>query len=62
MFNNFFENRAVYEKMWENIAQRGRPQMTILRLRIASWIPKAADAHSGCVILVLTLSPLLSTK
>jgi hypothetical protein len=24
----FFENRAVYEIMWKNIVQRGRPQMT----------------------------------
>ena len=23
----FFENRAVYEIMWKNIAQPGRPQM-----------------------------------
>jgi hypothetical protein len=30
MFNNifFFENRAVCEKMWRNIVERGRPQMT----------------------------------
>jgi len=25
----FFENRAVYEKMWKNIVERGRPQTTI---------------------------------
>jgi len=34
MFNNlslffFFENRAVYEIMWKNIVERGRPQMII---------------------------------
>ena len=45
----FFENRAVYEKMWVNIVERGRPQMTIWRMRIACWIPKATNTHSGCV-------------
>ena len=25
----FFENRAVYEIMWKNIVERGRPQLTI---------------------------------
>ena len=25
----FFENRAVYEKMWENILHRGRLQMSV---------------------------------
>jgi hypothetical protein len=31
MFKNFFfpENRAEYEKMWENIVQTGRPRKTI---------------------------------
>jgi hypothetical protein len=30
MFNNVFpENRAVYEIMWENMAEPGSPQMTI---------------------------------
>jgi hypothetical protein len=39
MFNNsFFENRAVYKIMWKNTVERGRPQMTIWRRRIACWI------------------------
>ena len=25
----FVENRAVHEIMWENIVERGKPQMTI---------------------------------
>jgi hypothetical protein len=25
----FFENRAMYEIMWENIVKRGRPNMVI---------------------------------
>jgi hypothetical protein len=27
--SSFFENPAVYEIMWKNIVERGRPQMTI---------------------------------
>jgi hypothetical protein len=52
MFNNFlfFENRAVYEKMWEIIVERGRPQMTIWRMRIVCWVPKAIYAFSEYVI------------
>ena len=48
----FVENRAVNEIMWKNV-ERGRPQMTLWRMRIASWIPKATNTHSGCVILLL---------
>ena len=29
----------------ENVVERGRPQMTIWRIRIACWIPKATNAH-----------------
>ena len=30
MFNNFiFENRTVYEMMWKNTVESGRPQMTV---------------------------------
>jgi hypothetical protein len=29
MFNNFSENRTVYEIMWKNTAEPRRPQMTI---------------------------------
>jgi len=48
MFNNFFsfENRAVYEIMWKNIVEAVRPQMTIWRMRIACWIPKATNTHT----------------
>ena len=40
MFYNvfFLEIRAVYEIMWKNIVERGRPHMTIRRMRIACWI------------------------
>jgi len=42
----FYENHAVYEKTWKNIVERGRPQMTIWRTRIACWIPKATNAQT----------------
>ena len=53
MFYNFFsENRAVYEIWKKNIVGLGRPQMTIWRMRIACWIPKAIDIPSEYVILI----------
>ena len=45
------ENRAVYEIMWENIVEQGRPQATIWRMRIACCIPMATGTHSEYVIL-----------
>ena len=42
--------------MWKYIVERGRPQMTIWRMRIACGIPKATNTQTGWVILVaLTL-------
>jgi hypothetical protein len=38
--------------MWENIVERGRPQMTMWRMRIACWIPKATNTHSSHVLLI----------
>jgi len=52
MFNIFFENLAICEKMWKNFVERGRPHMTIWFMLIASWIPMAANTHSRCVILI----------
>jgi len=49
--NIFFENRAVYEIMWKNIVERGRPQIVIWRMRIACRIPKATNTHSECLVL-----------
>jgi hypothetical protein len=48
----FPENRAVYEITWINIVEPDRPQMTLWRMRIACWIPKATDTHSQYVILI----------
>jgi hypothetical protein len=39
------ENRAVYEVMWKNIIERGKTQMTIWRMNVAYWIPKATNTH-----------------
>ena len=36
----FFENRALYEKIWKNIAEPGRPQMTVWRKCIACLYPR----------------------
>jgi hypothetical protein len=46
----FFENCAVYDITWKNIAQPGMPQMTIQRMRITCQIPKATNTHSRYVI------------
>jgi hypothetical protein len=51
-----FGNDAIYEIMCKNMAQTGRPQMTIWRVRIACWIPKATNTHSEYV--TLTAFPL----
>jgi len=53
MLDNFFflENCGVCETKWKNFVERGRPQMTIWRMRIACCIPKATNIHSENVIL-----------
>jgi len=46
------EIRAIYEIMWKNIVQPGRPQMTIWRMRIACCVTKATNTLSEYVILI----------
>ena len=41
--------------MWKNTVDQGRSQMTIWRMRIACWIPKATDRHSDNVKLITFL-------
>jgi len=41
-----FESRAVYMIMWKCVEEPDRPQMTIWRIRIACWMPKAAHTHT----------------
>ena len=48
----FFENRAVYEIMWKYIVGPGRAVITIWRMHIACWIPKATNIHSEDIILL----------
>ena len=38
--------------MWKYIVQADRPRMTIWRMRIACWIPRATDTHPEYVILI----------
>ena len=38
--------------MEKNIVEPYRPQMTIRRIRIACWIPKATNTYSEYVILI----------
>jgi hypothetical protein len=45
------QNRAFYEKMWKNIAERGGPQMTIWRMRIHAGYIKL-QMYSGCVTII----------
>jgi hypothetical protein len=50
MFNNlFFENRAVYGIVWKNVVERDRPHMTVWRMRITYWIPKATNTHTHTI-------------
>jgi hypothetical protein len=50
VYSNFFlfEIRAVYEIMWKNTVERGRPQMTIWRMGIVCWITKATHTLTVC--------------
>ena len=49
----FFENRAVCEIMWNNIADRGRTHDNIIcRMRTTCWIHKATNTLSQYVIFV----------
>ena len=50
-----FFNRAIYKIMRKSILEPGRPQMTILRMRIVCWIPKATNTHSECIIIIAFL-------
>ena len=52
IINNFsFRKSCRFELIWKNTGERGRPQMTIWRMRIAYSIPKATNTHSEYVIL-----------
>jgi hypothetical protein len=40
---------AFYEIVWKKVGEPDRSQMTIWRMRIACWIPKATNTHSQYV-------------
>ena len=42
----FSENLAVYEIMWKNIVERGRPQTTIWRMHIACYKYTYTHTHT----------------
>jgi len=42
-----------FQKVWKNIVEPGRPRMTILRVHVACWIPKATNTYSEYVILIV---------
>jgi hypothetical protein len=47
----FLENlNIIYNIMWKNIVDAGRPQKNIWHMRIACWITKATNTHSQNVI------------
>jgi len=56
----FFENRSVYEIMWENIVEPDIPQVTVWHLRIACWIPKATDTLTICNTYWLSAATMVS--
>ena len=41
----FRKSCRFWDNVEKNIVERGRPQMTIWRMRIPCWIPKATNTH-----------------
>ena len=48
----FFENRTVYQKMWDNSVEPGNPQTTVRSMSTVCRIPKATNTHSQYIILI----------
>jgi len=48
----FSENRAVMKQCGENVVEPDVPQMTIWRVLIPCWIPKATNTNSQFLILI----------
>ena len=47
----FSENSAVCDIMWKNTSDSNEPRITRWRMRIACWISKATNTHSGRALL-----------
>jgi len=45
----FFENRALFQIMWKNVVEPGRPQTTMWHMLMACLLSKATNRHSECV-------------
>ena len=45
----FFLNRVLYEVIWKIFLESAMPRMKLWRMRIACWIPKAAETHTDSV-------------
>jgi len=45
MFNNFFENRTIYEIIWKKICRAGQAADYLRRMRFACWIQKATNTR-----------------
>jgi len=43
------KNLAIFKIVWKNIVERGRPHMTIWRMRFACWVTKATNTYSEYV-------------
>jgi len=49
----FFENRVIYETMWnKSCTARHATYYIIRRMHIARWVPKATNTHSEYVTLI----------
>jgi hypothetical protein len=53
----FFENLFVYEIMWKNMVEPGRPRVAIWRMLIACWIPKATNKLRICNTYCFSTTP-----
>ena len=53
VFSNFKKKSYPLWDKVEEFCRAGRPQMTIWRMRIACWIPKATNTHSEYVMLLI---------
>jgi len=47
----FLLNHTIYEIMWKNTVEPGRPQMTMWHMCIACWISEATNTHQEYVTL-----------
>ena len=52
VFGNSFRYSCHLWYKWKNNVGPGGPQITIWRMRIACWIAKARNTHTGCVKLI----------